>query len=268
MSYKQILTQLNNIQNPDDIDPEADFGLSEIEATQQLLELKEQLIELQHKLYASRHYSYLLIFQGMDTCGKDGVIRTVFAGVDPLGLQVQNFKKPTETELAHDFLWRAHLRTPEKGIIGLFNRSYYEGVISDPVQGIIDHATVLKRYNQINQFEQMLFESGTQIIKFYLKISKAEQKRRLIRRMELPEKRWKLSAADASERKRWDNYMNAYRDTVQATHQDYAPWYTLPADKKWVRSYLVASAVVGHLKSLDLKYPQPALPFQLNDLDD
>lgn len=254
--------------DPDNLDAAEIFDLTDAEANKKLVEIKAELFDLQHKFYANKKQAFLFIFQGMDTSGKDGVIRSVFGGIDPLGLQISNFKKPTDIEAAHDFLWRAHHRTPEKGLFGIFNRSYYEGVISDPVQGLIDEAAVLRRYNHINQFERMLVDSGTQVIKFFLKISKAEQKDRLIKRMDMPEKRWKLSAADVTERKRWDKYRYAYRHAVLATHQDYAPWYCIPADKKWMRNFSVATIIAEHLRKLDLTYPNPELPFHPKDLDD
>ena len=226
-----------------------------------------RLAELQDKLYAQDRWAVLLIFQGMDAGGKDGAIKHVMSGVNPEGCQVYSFKVPTEAELRHDFLWRTTLDLPQRGHIGIFNRSYYEEVLIVRV-----HPGVLKgekvppslvtknlwgeRFEDIRSFERHLARDGTVIRKFFLNLSKKEQKRRFLARLDQPEKNWKFSAADIHERECWDDYMNAYQEMIINTASKYAPWYAVPADNKWFTRLVVSSVIVDALEELDLSYPK------------
>ena len=251
-----------------DFDP-ADTGHwhSKEHAQEALLEGVARTAELQDMLYAQDNWAVLLIFQGMDAAGKDGVISHVMSGVNPQGCQVYSFKVPTETELQHDFLWRTTCSLPERGHIGIFNRSYYEEVLVVRV-----HPEILKsqktppslvtkkiwdeRFEDIRGFERHMTRSGTVIRKFFLNLSKKEQKRRFLERLEEPEKNWKFSAADIRERKYWDDYQDAFEDTIRNTATEEAPWYVVPADNKWFTRLVVSMALVETLESLDLSYPK------------
>jgi PPK2 family polyphosphate:nucleotide phosphotransferase len=217
--------------------------------------LLERLTELQTRLYAESRRSLLVVLQGRDTCGKDGTIRRVFDAVNPQGCVVTTFKKPTDLELSHDFLWRVHYRMPVNGMIGIFNRSHYEDVLVVRVRHLVPRNVWSKRYQQINDFERMLSENGVTILKFFLHISKEEQKQRLLARLEDPSKQWKFSPGDLGERKLWPSYTAAYRDALRKCSTKWAPWYVVPADKKKVRDYLVARAVVETLQRMGPKYP-------------
>ncbi len=223
--------------------------------------------ELQDKLYAQNNWALLLIFQAMDAAGKDGIIKHVMSGVNPQGCQVYSFKAPSEPELQHDFLWRTTCCLPERGHIGIFNRSYYEEVLVVRV-----HPEILKsqrtppslvgknvweeRFEDIRSFERHMARSGTVIRKFFLHVSKKEQKRRFLARLEEPEKNWKFSAADIRERACWDDYQTAYEEMISNTATEYAPWYVVPADNKWFTRLVVSTVVVETLESLDLAYPK------------
>jgi PPK2 family polyphosphate:nucleotide phosphotransferase len=218
--------------------------------------LLERLTDLQTRLYAESERSLLVVLQGRDTCGKDGTIRRVFDAVNPQGCVITSFKKPTELELSHDYLWRVHSRMPVKGIIGIFNRSHYEDVLAVRVHRLVPRNVWSKRYQQINDFERMLSENGVTIVKFFLHISKEEQRERLLARLEDPAKQWKFSPGDLDERKLWASYTSAYRDVLRKCSTKWAPWYVVPADKKKVRDYLVARAVVETLQRMAPKYPK------------
>jgi PPK2 family polyphosphate:nucleotide phosphotransferase len=217
-------------------------------------------------LYASDTHAVLLVFQAMDAAGKDGTIRHVMSGVNPQGCQVFSFKKPSAEELDHNFLWRYMKRLPERGRIGIFNRSYYEDVLVVKVHpellgGQLPREKVGKkfweeRYEDINTFERHLVRNGTVIIKFFLNVSKEEQKKRFLERLERPEKNWKFSAADLAERGYWDDYMKAYEDALSATSTEWAPWYVIPADHKWVARTVVADVITTTIQELDLEYPE------------
>ncbi len=223
--------------------------------------------ELQDKLYAQDKWAVLLIFQAMDAAGKDGIIKHVMTGLNPQGCQVHSFKVPTETDLQHDFLWRTSCALPERGHIGIFNRSYYEEVLVVRV-----HPEILKsqrtpeslvtkkiwdeRFEDICCIERHMSRSGTVIRKFFLNLSKKEQKKRFLARLEEPEKNWKFSAGDIHERKYWDDYQDAYEDMIRKTATDEAPWYVVPADNKWFTRLVVSAVVVDTLESLDLSYPK------------
>ncbi|HQJ46989.1 MAG TPA: polyphosphate kinase 2 family protein, partial [Ignavibacteriaceae bacterium] len=216
---------------------------SKEDATKLLEKNIENMRELQDKLYASNIYSLLIIFQAMDAAGKDGTIKHVMSGLNPQGTQVYSFKQPSKEELDHGYLWRIYKALPERGRIGIFNRSHYEEVLVVKVHNLIryqqlpselvDDKIWQRRYEQINNFEKYLHENGTVVLKFFLNISKDEQKKRFLKRIEDPAKHWKFSADDINERKYWNEYHKAYEDAINATSKDYAPWYVIPADKKW-----------------------------------
>jgi PPK2 family polyphosphate:nucleotide phosphotransferase len=219
--------------------------------------LAERLGELQERLYAGGQRALLIVLQGMDTSGKDGTIKHVMSGVNPQGCRVATFKAPSASEQARDFLWRVHREVPPKGHIGIFNRSHYEDVLITRVHGWVSDKVARRRFNQIVEFEQLLSESGTAIIKFFLHISKDEQKERLEARIRDPIKRWKFSEGDLEERKLWNHYMDAFEDVISATSTATAPWYIVPANHKWYRNLVVADRVVHVLESMDLKIPAP-----------
>lgn len=218
-------------------------------------QLITRLDEMQERLYANGDRAVLIVFQGMDTSGKDGTIKSVMSGVNPQGCKVVSFKAPSPEELGHDFLWRVHQKAPSKGQIGIFNRSHYEDVLITRVHGLVSDKIVKQRFNQIKEFEEMLHENGTTILKFFLHISKDEQKARLEERIRNPEKRWKFNEGDLEERKLWKSYMEAFEDMMAATSTDHAPWYVVPANRKWYRNLVVADRVVDALEDMKLKTP-------------
>jgi PPK2 family polyphosphate:nucleotide phosphotransferase len=251
-----------------DYDPaDTGHGRSEDNAKEALLEGIARTAELQDQLYAQGNWSILLIFQAMDAAGKDGAISHVMSGINPQGCQVYSFKAPTSTDLQHDFLWRTTCSLPERGHIGIFNRSYYEEVLIVRV-----HPEILKsqktppslvgkkiwkeRFEDICCFERHMARSGTVIRKFFLNLSKKEQKKRFLARLDHPEKNWKFSAADIHERKWWDDYQDAYEDMIRNTSTEEAPWYVVPADNKWFTRLVVSCVLVDTLESLNLSYPK------------
>jgi PPK2 family polyphosphate:nucleotide phosphotransferase len=199
----------------------------------------------------------LIVLQAMDTGGKDGVIRRVFDGVNPQGVRVAGFKVPTPEELSHDYRWRVHKMVPGSGEMVIFNGSHYEDVLVVRVHELVPREAWKNRYRQINEFERILAENGTTILKFFLHIDKDEQKARLQARLDEPDKRWKFSLGDLNERKLWPKYMKAYEDALSKTSTDYAPWYIVPANRKWYRDLVISSVLVETLEKLDMKYPQP-----------
>lgn len=229
----------------------------------------EVLAKLQDKLYAQNRWAVLVIFQAMDTAGKDSAIKHVMSGVNPQGCQVHSFKAPSSEELDHDYLWRCARRLPERGMIGLFNRSYYEETLIVRVhpelldkQKLPPELVIKKiwkeRFQDIRKFERYLTRNGIVIRKFFLHLSKKEQKKRFLERIDKPEKNWKFSAKDVGEREHWDDYMQAYQDMIRHTATKEAPWYIVPADNKWFTHLIIAAALVDLLASLDLRYPQPS----------
>ena len=218
----------------------------------------DRLAELQELLYAESKHALLVVLQAMDTGGKDGTIEFVFSGCDPQGCQVTAFKAPTPIELAHDFLWRVHAAAPPKGMVGIFNRSHYESLLVERVKKLVPQKVWSRRYDHVNAFERVLADEGTTVVKFFLHISKDEQKRRLESRLKEPHKQWKFNPADLDERKLWDDYMEAYEDALRLCSQDYAPWYVVPSDRKWYRNWVVSDVLVRTLEGLDMKYPDPA----------
>ncbi|MCC6381701.1 MAG: polyphosphate kinase 2 family protein [Dehalococcoidia bacterium] len=238
--------------------PEATPGLSEDEGEALLPELRLRLDELQELLYADRRSAVLVVLQGMDAAGKDGTIRSVFREVGPLGCMVANFGVPTPEEAAHDFLWRYHLQAPARGRIAIFNRSYYESVLVERVHGLVPKSVWKGRYGAINRFEALLAAEGTVVVKFFLHVSKEEQRQRLQERVDNPKKRWKFREGDLDERKLWDDYGAAYEDMVNECSTETAPWHVVPADHKWYRDVVVARALIRRLEALDLRYPEAA----------
>ncbi len=222
-----------------------------------LAELNAQLVELQNVLYAENKHKVLVVLQAMDTGGKDGVIRKVFSGINPTGIHVASFKAPTDAELEHDYLWRVHQRVPGKGEMVIFNRSHYEDVLITRVEGWIDDRTAERRFRQINDFEAMLVEEGTIILKFFLHISKAEQKQRLQERLDDDAKTWKFNPGDLVARGKWDQYQRVYQDAINATSSPHAPWHIVPADRNWVRDVYVCAVLVSTLNNLKMQYPDP-----------
>ena len=241
----------------DDFDPADTSPLpgGKAEAKVQLAAIVDRLAELQELVFAGHQRKLLIVLQGMDTSGKDGTIRHVMRGFNPQGTRVVSFKKPSEEELDHDFLWRVHAKVPAKGETVVFNRSHYEDVLIVRVHDLVPRTVWRKRYDQINAFEKVLVENGTVIMKFFLHISFEEQRRRLQARVEDPKKCWKFQAGDLEERKFWKDYMQAYEEALSNTSTDWAPWYVVPANQKWYRNHLVGSIVVKTLDKLQLKYP-------------
>lgn len=242
----------------DDIDPD-DHGSfkGEAEAVAETAECVHKLDPLQERLFAEGKQSLLVILQAIDTGGKDGTIRHVMRGINPQGCNVTSFKLPTPEERAHDFLWRIHNKVPEKGLIGIFNRSHYEDVLVTRVHREITSEEAARRLDEIKDFERMLANNGTRVVKFYLKISKAEQKRRLEARLKDPLKRWKFSTSDLSERRYWDRYPKFCGEAISATSTKDAPWYVIPANHKWYRNYLVAKILHATLKAMNPQFPAP-----------
>ncbi|MEO8102967.1 MAG: polyphosphate kinase 2 family protein [Betaproteobacteria bacterium] len=220
-------------------------------------QLNAQLVELQSVLFAEHKHKVLVILQAMDTGGKDGVIRKVFSGVNPQGVRVASFKAPTPAELDHDYLWRVHACVPGKGELAIFNRSHYEDVLVTRVQGWVDDRTARRRFRQINDFEAMLVEEGTIIVKFFLHISKDEQKERLQDRLDDDAKQWKFNPGDLVTRAQWDDYQRVYEEALNATSTPHAPWYVVPSDRNWVRDLYVLSVLVNTLSNLAMQYPNP-----------
>jgi PPK2 family polyphosphate:nucleotide phosphotransferase len=228
------------------------------EATEAALpDLQARLEELQGRLYAEGRRSLLVVLQGIDAAGKDGTIKHVFSGVNPQGARVASFKAPTGEELDHDFLWRVHAQVPRAGQIGIFNRSHYEDVLVARVDKLVAPAVWRRRYGHINDFESLLVDGGTTIVKFFLHISYEEQGRRLQERLDRPDKRWKLTRNDFSERKQWNEYGKAYTDMLEKTSTEVAPWYVIAANHKWYRNWAVSEILVDVLQTMDPHYPDP-----------
>jgi PPK2 family polyphosphate:nucleotide phosphotransferase len=250
-----------------DYDPSDTGDVKDQEHGKKIIDHRAGLItNLQEKLYAQDHWALLLVLQGMDAAGKDGVIKHVMSGVNPQGCDVHSFKTPSTEELSHDYLWRSHSRVPERGMIGIFNRSYYEEVLVVRVHPTVLQAQKLpdtlitkhiweQRYEDINAFEQYLTNNGVVIRKFFLHISKKEQKKRFLERLEDSKKNWKFSMADVKERGYWKDYQEAYEEMIQNTATKHAPWYVVPADNKWYTQLIVASAIISTLEELDLSFP-------------
>lgn len=240
--------------------------VKEKDATEMLQRGVQWLAEYQDRLYAQSTHALLIIFQAMDAAGKDGTIKHVMSGLNPQGCQVYSFKAPSAEELDHDYNWRHFKALPERGRIGIFNRSYYEEVLAVRVHpeflaaeklppSLNDEGIWNRRFDEINQFERYLVHNGILVLKFFLNVSKAEQKKRFLERIDQPEKNWKFSAADAKERAFWDDYMQAYQDVLNHTSTKWAPWYVIPADNKWFTRLAVAAVITAKLKQIDPQYP-------------
>ena len=240
-----------------DRDPGATFGHKRDDKAHE--KTLNRLRELQHLLYADRRYALLIVLQALDAGGKDGTIRHVMSGVNPQGCDVRSFKAPSDEELAHDFLWRIHKAVPSRGNIGIFNRSHYEDVLIARVHSLVPKEVWRRRFGQINDFEQMLTENGITILKFFLHISRAEQKKRFEARIQDSSRNWKLSLPDFEERRHWDSYTEAYEDALHKCSTKHAPWYVIPANKKWFRNHMFAELTVQAHDNLRLKYPPPSV---------
>src|SRR6476660_802415 len=280
MKTKDMIKAAREITEPFRITKGKDFRLKDVDPDDTLQFTKDDkarakealaegivaLAELQDKLYAQDKWAVLLMFQAMDAAGKDGAIKHVMSGVNPQGCQVSSFKGPTSEDLDHDYLWRCVKQLPERGRIGIFNRSYYEETLAVRVHPEFLAAQKLpekcvtkriwhERFQDIRAFERYLHRNGTIVLKFFLHVSKSEQKKRFLERIDLPEKNWKFSATDAKSREFWDDYMDAYEDTIRNTATEDSPWFVVPADNKWFTRVVVAAAVIDALASLDLCYP-------------
>lgn len=236
-----------------------ELGLNRKDAEKEFEKLRDELIVWQEKLYSHGKQSLLIVLQAMDAGGKDGTIRHIFKGVNPQGVQVASFKGPSSEELSHDYLWRIHQETPARGMIRVFNRSHYEDVLIVRVDNLVPEEVWQKRYEQINHFEKMLVENRTTILKFYLHISKEEQKGRFQDRLDDPEKHWKFSLQDVEKRKQWNDYMDAYQDVLSRCSTPWAPWHIIPANQKWYRNLAIMKSIIATLRDLNPQYP-PAEP--------
>jgi PPK2 family polyphosphate:nucleotide phosphotransferase len=245
LSLSKLDTRATPFWDPDDKD----------EARDKLLELNDRLEALQELLWAEHRHRVLVVLQAMDAGGKDGTIRRVLEGVNPSGVRVQSFKKPSSRELARDYLWRAHAAVPADGELVIFNRSHYEDVLVVRVMGLVDEERWAKRFRHIVEFEQMLADEGTTVIKLFLHISKEEQKERLQARLDEPDKNWKFDEGDLVPRARWDDYQSAFEEAISATSTDDAPWYVVPADRKWYRNLAVSEILIQTLENLEMSYP-------------
>ncbi len=258
MAEQPLIPKIGSKVKLKDYDPNDTGGYDKARARAEEQKLEARLAELQEMLYAQSTQSLLVVLQAMDAGGKDSTIKKVFQSVNPQGVQVTSFKAPTAQELAHDFLWRVHLHTPAKGNIGIFNRSHYEDVLVVRVNKLVPRQVWERRYDDINAFERLLHESGTRILKFYLHISKDEQKQRLQDRLDRPEKWWKFAVEDLPTREHWDDYMEAFEAALTRCNTDYAPWYVVPANHKWYRDIVITRAIVETLEDMKVAYPKPA----------
>src|SRR5262249_53631370 len=279
MKRKELVREAADLSNPYRISKGKDFRLKDYDpqdtnslkgkknAKETLEHSKELLSEYQEKLYAQDRWSLLLIFQAMDAAGKDGAIKHVMSGINPQGCDVTSFKAPSKEELDHEFLWRVHRAIPQRGKIGIFNRSYYEELLVVRVHQDLLNAQHLpkqlvtkgiweERYEDINNFEKYLSRNGVIVMKFFLNVSKGEQKKRFLERLEMPEKNWKFSMADVKERAYWKDYQKAYEEMIRNTASKHAPWHVIPADNKWFTRLAVAGAIIHKLHSLDLQFPE------------
>jgi len=264
MSYvKKFLVEPGARIQLDKID--ADFkpkGLDRDEAEERIRELTVELRDLQHLMYAEDQRSLLIVLQGRDAAGKDGTIRHVFGPMNPQGTRVTSFKVPSNEEQAHDFLWRCHKAAPKRGMVGIFNRSHYEDVLVVRVHDLVPKKTWSKRFDHINAFESLLADKGTIILKFYLHIDRDEQLERFKKRMDNPKKNWKISDADYTERPYWDAYTEAFEDALSKCSTDIAPWFVVPANRKWARNLVIAEIVVDTMKGLDMRFPEPEVDIE------
>lgn len=239
----------------DDHDPGETFGWDKELAKAYFPTEMHEVSELQKRLYAESSAAMLVVLQGIDAAGKGGTVRSVLNGVNPAGVDVNGFGKPSEEELEHDYLWRIHAHTPPKGVIGIFDRSHYEDVLVVRVKGFAPEKVWRRRYRHIREFERMLGDEGTSVVKLFLNVSSEEQRERLQDRVDDPDERWKFRKGDLDDRALWDDYQTAFRDALRETSTDDAPWYVVPADRKWVRNLVVAKILRRHLERIDPEYP-------------
>ena len=244
--------------NLSNFDADNTFGKCQVDLDSELPKLRSMMSDLQYKLYVENEKSLLIVLQGMDASGKDGVIRHVVSAFNPASCTVVSFKVPTSEELAHDFLWRIHKEVPRKGVVGVFNRSHYEDVVEARVQNSVPESICFQRFVQIRQFEIMLAKNKVKILKFFLHISKQEQMKRLLDRLTDPEKRWKFNKEDYKKRRKWGQYMTAYTDAIIKCSIREAPWYVIPANKKWFRNWVVSKIITNALVEMNIKYPKTA----------
>ena len=238
------------------LDPADTHGISKSHAEKQIPKHVDKLAHLHDLLYAEHKRALLIVLQGMDASGKDGTIKHVMSGVNPQGCSVTSFKQPSTAELDHDYLWRIHAAVPPKGAIGIFNRSHYEDVLVARVHKLVPPSVWKKRYEQINSFEEMLFENNVHILKFFLHMSSKEQKKRFEERVEDRRKNWKFSPSDYKEREHWDEYQTAYEDAIARCSTKHAPWYVVPSDHKWFRNFAIGDVIVRALEGFDMRYPE------------
>ncbi|MFA5612744.1 MAG: polyphosphate kinase 2 family protein [Anaerolineaceae bacterium] len=259
MKYKKYLVKPGRNIELKDFDPNdtSEFDDKKKEGQKAFLKINREIEALQELLFAEGKQRLLVILQAMDTGGKDGVIRKVFEGVNPQGVRVAPFKTPSILELAHDYLWRIHQQTPKKGEIVIFNRSQYEDVLAVRVLNLKPQEVWSKRYHHINEFERLLVDEGTVILKFYLNINLEEQAERFLDRLQEPDKHWKFNPGDLDDRKLWDDYMQAYEDMLNKTSTNWAPWYVIPSNKKWYRNLLIATIVRDTLVDMKMEFPAP-----------
>ncbi|RIH83492.1 polyphosphate:nucleotide phosphotransferase, PPK2 family [Calidithermus terrae] len=240
-----------------DPDDTSEFKGGKEEALVETGQLRARLEHLQELLYAQKKHKLLVVLQAVDAGGKDGTVRVVFDGVNPTGVRVVSFGEPTEHELARDYLWRVHRHVPARGEITIFNRSHYEDVVAARVKGLVPKKVWRRRYRHIREFERMLTDEGVTLLKFFLHISKDEQRQRLQERLDDPRKRWKFRRSDLEDRARWDDYQAAYEDAIGETSTGYAPWHVIPANRNWYRNWAVSKVIVETLEGLGMKYPEP-----------
>ncbi len=259
MDYKKYLVSGKNKIHLKDFDPNdsSEFNGKKKAGEEALIEINKEIETLQEQMFAEGKRRLIVLVQAMDTAGKDGIIRHVFEGVNPSGVRVAAFKAPSAVELSHDYLWRVHAQTPGKGEIVIFNRSHYEDVLVVRVRNLAPKEVWSKRYDHIKNFEKMLTDEGTTILKLFLNIDLQEQAQRFLARVEDPTKTWKFNPGDLEERKLWPQYMEAYEDVLNKTSTDYAPWYVIPSNKKWYRNLLVANILRDTLKGFKMSYPEP-----------
>lgn len=257
MGKQKIVPSAGSAVNLKDYDPDYHENYDKNSARDEIVRLQERLCALQEMLYAQGTQALLIVLQAMDAGGKDGTIKHVFEPINPQGVSVTSFKAPTSQELAHDFLWRIHQHAPPKGYMGIFNRSHYEDVLVVRVNNLVPPEIWEKRYQHINHFERLLVDSGTRVLKFFLHISKDEQKKRLQARLDQPDKHWKFATADLGVRAQWDDYMEAYEAVLTRCNTKYAPWHIVPANYKWYRNLVVTRALVRGMEAMNLAYPPP-----------
>jgi PPK2 family polyphosphate:nucleotide phosphotransferase len=255
---KALRVQPGSTVHLDDIDPGKTFGRRKADADDALQVGLDRLSGLQDRIWAEQKHAVLIVLQGIDAAGKDGSIRHVMSAFNPMGCTVTSFKVPSEVERAHDYLWRVHQRTPARGEIAIFNRSHYEDVLVVRVHDLVPKEVWSKRYDQINAFEELLTSAGTTILKFFLWIDRDEQLSRFEARVEEPDKRWKFRLADLDERKLWDDYVAAFEEALERCSTEAAPWYVIPANRKWFRNIAIADILADTLDELDPQYPAPA----------